>query len=1041
MIAFGFFVILILFDSLLYFQVRVRQALFIVFGGFFAYEILKAAKELFYHLRMENFSSRLSVKEPDISKHIGPAMNFILTPEYKTKGASQVFIDEHLAQTGAKIRNSENIKFSAFDFKNFKNKLIGGVCLALCFSCIWIRNPLSTQRMVLPFSGDEFENILTISPQNATVVENESVLIKVSWKKKLNIIPVLQIKEKGGGWVSVNWDNENLFDREYNIFRLKNAIRYRLKYRSMKSRVYRLKVRKYPQIKDIRFIVNRPDYFANKKNIYSYIPARISVLEGSEILFKAASSERASEIVLRIKSASDYKKINLLKNGKDNFLAAISVYENMNLEFEMLADDGLMNPQKIFQKLDIIKDLPPSADILSPLFEIEMPSGGGIKIVYHAKDDFGLSGISLRSEIRFKGKADKKHDVLKELKVFGRKNIKEFIGDTYVFFPNLASDADADAWFYLRVFDDFPAGGSDFRWTESAPVKVKIKNFYKNHIKALAGLSEMKSNFARMLKAEKKEAFNISQGSASFKASDFLKRWKKFKNLSKEALSNLNRDPYFNAGLKNEYETLHEDISHMSEVRAKKVVQEFNGRNYEKAAGAQESMTSFLKRGLNKMDELLKAQTAKDFEFKAEDWEHSLSKIEKALSRESSGKPDEKLWEDLSKIMKSLAQEMGSLGKMLGNREYRESFGEKKRFQIPIDKALSLADKLRKALKSRNLKEALSAAKALLEEIRKTRRVFSEYSDFVSSMQGGAGKMKKLKEIKKLWDELRDNEEETFSKNTVFTDELVSKINLKRKEVLKQLIELSTQIQTSSTTGVEINFIGELSATPVVEEVIKWREGLKRNIGVLKKESELLKNSEIKKLMEEMNFSLVLSSGIENDLRFFDLSDKTFFTGSANLQKRIIADARKLKGDIDNAKEEFLKFSVKAQKHLSKAIAEMKKAFSALNVRDMDKALKHQLKALEELDSLGDTINESMRKQKNLSASKKRGLSGPKTFGSPSVGAGGAGGLNKSGVKLPKEGAYRSSREIREKVMESLKEKYPKKSKETIVDYLRKISQ
>ncbi|MCK5582702.1 MAG: hypothetical protein KAI33_02870, partial [Elusimicrobiales bacterium] len=380
---------------------------------------------------------------------------------------------------------------------------------------------------------------------------------------------------------------------------------------------------------------------------------------------------------------------------------------------------------------------------------------------------------------------------------------------------------------------------------------------------------------------------------------------------------------------------------------------EFNGRNYEKAAGAQESMTSFLKRGLNKMDELLKAQTAKDFEFKAEDWEHSLSKIEKALSRESSGKPDEKLWEDLSKIMKSLAQEMGSLGKMLGNREYRESFGEKKRFQIPIDKALSLADKLRKALKSRNLKEALSAAKALLEEIRKTRRVFSEYSDFVSSMQGGAGKMKKLKEIKKLWDELRDNEEETFSKNTVFTDELVSKINLKRKEVLKQLIELSTQIQTSSTTGVEINFIGELSATPVVEEVIKWREGLKRNIGVLKKESELLKNSEIKKLMEEMNFSLVLSSGIENDLRFFDLSDKTFFTGSANLQKRIIADARKLKGDIDNAKEEFLKFSVKAQKHLSKAIAEMKKAFSALNVRDMDKALKHQLKALEELDSLG----------------------------------------------------------------------------------------
>ena len=118
----------------------------------------------------------------------------------------------------------------------------------------------------------------------------------------------------------------------------------------------------------------------------------------------------------------------------------------------------------------------------------------------------------------------------------------------------------------------------------------------------------------------------------------------------------------------------------------------------------------------------------------------------------------------------------------------------------------------------------------------------------------------------------------------------------------------------------------------------------------------------------------------------------------------------------------------------------MNVAVLALNAYDMDKALKHQLRALEELDSLGDMINKNMQKQKDISSSKSRGAQGPKSFGAQTR-TGGSDRLNKSGVKLPKGGAYRSSKEIREKVMESLKEKYPQKSKETILDYLRKISE
>ncbi|MEA3307270.1 MAG: hypothetical protein U9Q34_05760, partial [Elusimicrobiota bacterium] len=711
---------------------------------------------------------------------------------------------------------------------------------------------------VLPFSGSEFENILTISPGDAVIVEGKRVLIKASWDKNLSIVPVLQIKEKAGGWISVNWDKRDLSSRQYNISRLKNEIRYRLKYRSMKSRTYHLKMRNYPQFKDIRFSVKSPAYLKTANKIYSYIPARLKVLEGSEIIIKAKADKRASKIILHSKSASNNKKINFQKNNKNDFVMVLEAYEAMNLEFEIIADDSLANPQKILQQLNIIKDKPPIADILSPLFEVEMPSGGGIKIVYHLKDDFGLSSARLRSEIRFKGKRDRSYDSLRELHDFKGKNIKEFVGDTYVFFPKFRSDA--RAYFYLRVFDSFPSA-TGFRWTESLPVKVKIKNFYKNHIEAMDALDKMKHNFTEMLKEEEKAATNLVRSSSSFKTSNFTKRWQKFKNNSAKALSSLKADPYFNAGLKNEYEMLHEDIMYMAQVRAKNIIREFQGGTLKKAVAAQKSMPSFLKRGLKTMKKIMNNQAAKDFEFKAEDWENSLSKIDKALSQAVKGKADKKLWADLSEIMKSLAGEIGAMSKILERQKYKDSFGEKKRFQIPINKASSLAGKLQEALKNRNLKEALSAAKALLEEIRKTSRVFSEYSDFMASRQGGE-KLKKLKKIKELWADLRDKEQETFTKNTAFTDTLVGGINIKRKKVLERLRASAAKIiKIASNPVLKSNLPTiKFSNTKMegIKNILEWRASLESNIEILKKTEPQSKYPNIKELMSEINFNIAL---------------------------------------------------------------------------------------------------------------------------------------------------------------------------------------
>ena len=256
-LVFGFFIILILLDSVLYLKSGIRKMFFFSFCFFLLFRALRSVKTYLLHLKLENFAPEIEKKAPSLSKHIGPAINFILMP--KSENASQVFIDEHLNQTYEKIKAFGGISFSPFDFENFKFKLWGSCCLAIGLAGLWMTNPLAAQRAVFPFLGDEIENIMTISPGNATIVEGEGARIKVSWKKNPGLAPVLQIKGEKDPWISVNWDKQSFLSREYGIKKLKSGVSYRLKYRSMASRVYRLTVRPYPRIENINFSVIPPN--------------------------------------------------------------------------------------------------------------------------------------------------------------------------------------------------------------------------------------------------------------------------------------------------------------------------------------------------------------------------------------------------------------------------------------------------------------------------------------------------------------------------------------------------------------------------------------------------------------------------------------------------------------------------------------------------------------------------------------------------------------------------------------------------------------
>ncbi|MDI6642202.1 MAG: DUF4175 family protein, partial [Elusimicrobiota bacterium] len=127
---------------------------------------------------------------------------------------------------------------------------------------------------------------------------------------------------------------------------------------------------------------------------------------------------------------------------------------------------------------------------------------------------------------------------------------------------------------------------------------------------------------------------------------------------------------------------------------------------------------------------------------------------------------------------------------------------------------------------------------------------------------------------------------------------------------------------------------------------------------------------------------------------------------------------------------------------LRSAGSEMGSAVEKLLSKETNKAITHQQKALEYLTETKNSLQQSQEGISGMQAKFNRPVAG--FIQSPALGGNGPSGMlgvRAGEVKLPDVNEYLPSKELREEIMKSLKEKYPQTYQDIIKRYYKRLTE
>lgn len=161
-----------------------------------------------------------------------------------------------------------------------------------------------------------------------------------------------------------------------------------LKFKEVKKKEITQKI--YPEIGNFEFMVFYPSYTKLKSKEFEKYSTHINALINSDIMFRAYSNKELSKafLVMPLQGKIPVNVINKKIEGK--FKAIDGIYEIIVEDKE-----SLKNLEQFKFSVSTIPDENPSITILSPPSSITTYPRSKVKIIYDAKDDFGINEINI----------------------------------------------------------------------------------------------------------------------------------------------------------------------------------------------------------------------------------------------------------------------------------------------------------------------------------------------------------------------------------------------------------------------------------------------------------------------------------------------------------------------------------------------------------------------------------------------------------------------------------------------------------------------
>jgi hypothetical protein len=921
------------------------------------------------------------------------------------RGVSEELAAAHVAQAEAVLSHEAGNRlfpprWSAVELRR------ASIAAAIALAAVLSARPGDLRRVLLPWREPTLEKLVRIVPGDADIPWGQPVTISASWTGAQRQGLELWLRSPSSPWRQQDWDSA----WSWRVLSLTEPIEYRLRWRDLKSRIYMVRPVAYPHFDSVRITVRAPAYARVPPEVIDRA-GDIEVLEGSRVEIEGKPDRPLRSAVLRVSNLPSGVGF----SGQDGLEQAAFVPSGegtFHWELEDLA--GVRDPSPPAFRFKTTPDNPPTIELLSPAFDAEASPREPFRLTYEATDDYGLRlvAVEFRSASGASGSAP------------GGEwfdSPKREIGDVAWDLSRFPSGAELE--YRLAATDTRGQVG------RSRPAKVRIVDFEGQHVKTRQDALRVMEQLARL--GEREQA--LSQGLVGLSSgaeagsemkqaqSDSERGWPRAASAMEELAKQLEQDPLANPGLQVRYRDLAERLKAAAQ-KAPAAAQSFNQKDWPDAAARHEELRRELEDAARSLGQGESLQTYQDLWQEGDRMAEQSRRLQQALEDAKGGKlgPEEsrrlrEAMQELQKRMEALAQAIRRMPK-----PQKQEAGRRK-FLVPLSEAQSLASRLDDALRRGDAASARELSRKLADALGRVQRALADAQESMASeMLGEHPLSKKLQEAEIEWEKLVEAQSGLVDGiGALETARVEKKVELQKK-LLSELAERQKAVRESAPAEFD-------SGMRMVED--EFRSGkLSRAETLLSSLSGMLAarpdGQELSKA--EADILARLRAGVDVP------ADPKAYAGAAKRQREVRAQASQLEKMLSE-----LPVDRKPLQTLGEAEREMDAAAAALDKPDGESGLKSAGRALELLQK----GQEQQQRQQQQQSQSEAGLSQRPSGGGVRRMGGGRAGANTGYVELPSAKDYRPPPEMRQEIMKSLEERYPRSYEGVIKDYLKRLSQ
>ncbi|HAX62313.1 MAG TPA: hypothetical protein DCX95_07165 [Elusimicrobia bacterium] len=1013
-----------------------RVLLWLTTAGF----ILFLAIKTFLRInRLKNADGQFAI----LLQKKNPALKDDLINAVQLKGDSGIETSQELAekfvkQTSEKI--SPDLSKTVISFNSVKSVFI--IFFVLFVNVALFYDSFQFNRYLLPFKRDI--KILVV-PGDIAITAGSNVNIYATIKTEKST-PFLFFKEKNSDWHKSKM--KQISDDKYSgiIEKITDDTEYYVELLDSRSQRYKIKIVAPLTIADIQIEYFYPQNIGLQNKIVNESDIESPI--GTTVKISARVNKKIKEAFLLTDTAEKIKME--IPDGEKDILTSLLVIQNQKedwIEAESVDGDSY---QPIKHKIGIIKNNPPTVEIISPAFDVMISENGILKIVYSAEDDFGIK------EIEINYLTLKKKNLLKS---FSKPETK-IIDDYEISVSELGLKPGDIVQYQLVVADNNMLIGNSKIYT------IEILSYEMEHKIIENALSDFNNELREILSRQ-------LQSNTLLSKQDFenaLKMQKNTKELTSAGIDNFQKilekmkdDPLTTYQIYNEYKNLSETLSALEKQKMLDAINSISDKQYEQAKQKQEEITDELERLSGISENILKNQKMEDMLSTVREMSDTSANIEENLNN-MKAMPNAEKMKELQKAMAQLSELTGKLAEKISQlpKETPDEFANDENVKkIDLAEMRLTADEMKWTLEVGNIDKAIELAQKLSRQI----------SDMLNSVENAAqsvsgGKNAELEE--KLNRSLSELNEIIESQKNIITDtqktdaKRLEKILALQKELIEKLAELQKQaiseLQNSKmllekSTATPVN-IYNLYVSPEIKMNIVLREFITEKIDksrqllteIINELDILHKNINIKKSAEHVLKSRATEQKILSELTNFSpektaIFNKEDFEGHKKLSETQKLNRQKtgeLKQKLSKLADRTASIPSDAVGNISSSEKSMESGAGELSNSNIPSSLDFEKKALDDLLNGKDAMEKASSQMKQMpGAGGTMGTSGQIRM--RGNGAGGHTGFRTGFVKIPSKDDYKPPKEFREEIIKSLRQKYPQKYETIIKDYFKRL--